>query len=212
MISSGEFYYFNKMLDGKDIYGVIYDESMEKGNNPKESLIRKRILETDGKLNKLSSQIVKNLDKYKKAKDYIWINDSIASIDKTDDVVYLRKNKGNDYTFKMVSKEHIVNSTMENYDFLLNADYEVSEDDQEKMTIKVFLTTILNKKDMSKVLYIKKEYEKIQCIYNIYYEEEGYIYKYDVLEKIITKMNSKKVVEDLATIFNLTLNKNKQLN
>lgn len=212
MISSGEFYYFNKMLDGKDIYGVIYDEIMEKGNNPKESLIRKRILETDGKLNKLSSQIVKNLDKYKKAKDYIWINDSIASIDKTDDVVYLRKNKGNDYTFKMVSKEHIVNSTMENYDFLLNADYEVSEDDQEKMTIKVFLTTILNKKDMSKVLYIKKEYEKIQCIYNIYYEEEGYIYKYDVLEKIITKMNSKKVVEDLATIFNLTLNKNKQLN
>ena len=125
MISSGEFYYFNKMLDGKDIYGVIYDEIMEKGNNPKESLIRKRILETDGKLNKLSSQIVKNLDKYKKAKDYIWINDSIASIDKTDDVVYLRKNKGNDYTFKMVSKEHIVNSTMENYDFLLNADYEV---------------------------------------------------------------------------------------
>lgn len=212
MISSGEFYYFNKMLDGKDIYGVIYDEIMEKGNNPKESLIRKRILETDGKLNKLSSQIVKNLDKYKKAKDYIWINDSIASIDKTDDVVYLRKNKGNDYTFKMVSKEHIVNSTMENYDFLLNADYEVSEDDQEKMTIKVFLATILNKKDMSKVLYIKKEYEKIQCIYNIYYEEEGYIYKYDVLEKIITKMNSKKVVEDLATIFNLTLNKNKQLN
>ena len=211
MISSGEFYYFNKMLDGKDIYGVIYDEIMEKGNNPKESLIRKRILETDGKLNKLSSQIVKNLDKYKKAKDYIWINDSIASIDKTDDVVYLRKNKGNDYTFKMVSKEHIVNSTMENYDFLLNADYEVSEDDQEKMTIKVFLTTILNKKDMSKVLYIKKEYEKIQCIYNIYYEEEGYIYKYDVLEKIITKMNSKKVVEDLATIFNLTLKKNKQL-
>lgn len=211
MISSGEFYYFNKMLDGKDIYGVIYDEIMEKGNNPKESLIRKRILETDGKLNKLSSQIVKNLDKYKKAKDYIWINDSIASIDKTDDVVYLRKNKGDDYTFRMLSKEHIVNSTIENYDFLLNADYEVSEDDQEKMTIKVFLATILNKKDMSNVLYIKKEYEKIQCIYNIYYEDEGYIYKYDVLEKMITKMNSKKVVEDLATIFNLTLKKNKQL-
>ena len=80
------------------------------------------------------------------------------------------------------------------------------------MNRNVLLTTIINKKDMSKVLYIKKEYEKIQCIYNIYYEEEGYIYKYDVLEKIITKMNSKKVVEDLATIFNLTLNKNKQLN
>ena len=79
------------------------------------------------------------------------------------------------------------------------------------MTIKVFLATILNKKDMSNVLYIKKEYEKIQCIYNIYYEDEGYIYKYDVLEKMITKMNSKKVVEDLATIFNLTLKKNKQL-
>lgn len=202
MISSSEFYYFNKMLDGKDIYGVIYDEKMNTGSNPRESLIRKRILESNGKLNKLSSDILKNLDKYKKAKDYIWVNDSIVAADKTDDVVYLRKNRGDDFTFRSISKKHIFDSTIENYDFLMNADYEVNEEEQEKMTIKVFLSTILNKKDMSDVLYIKKEYEKIQCIYNIYYEDDGKIYKYDVLEKIVTKINSKNVIEDLSSIFN----------
>lgn len=203
MISSSEFYFLNKMLDGKDIYGVIYDEKMSSGENPKESLIKKRILEPNGKLNKLSSDILKNLDKYKKAKDYIWINDSIVAVDKTDDVVYLRKNKGDDFTFRSISKKHILNSTIENYDFLMNAEYEVDEEEQEKMTIKVFLSTILNKKDMSDVLYIKKEYQKIQCIYNIYYEEDGQVYKYDVLEKMIAKINSKGLNEDLSSIFNL---------
>lgn len=202
MISSSEFYYFNKMLDGKEIYGVVYDENLVGGTNPRTSLISKRILEPDGKMNKLSSDIFKNLDKYKKAKDYIWINDSIAAVDKTDNMVYLRKNKGDDYTFRLMSKSHVLNSVVENYDFLMQEDYEVEDDVQEKMTIKMFLSTILNKKDMSEVLYIKKEYQKIQCIYNIYYEENNIVYRYDVLEKIITKMSPKKVREDLMEIFN----------
>lgn len=202
MISSSEFYYFNKMLDGKEIYGVVYDENLGGGNNPRTSLISKRILEPDGKMNKLSSEIFKSLDKYKKAKDYIWINDSIAAVDKTENVVYLRKNKGDDYTFRLMSKSHVLNSVIENYNFLMQEDYEVEDDVQEKMTIKVFLSTILNKKDMSEVLYIKKEYQKIQCIYNIYYEENNIVYRYDVLEKIITKMSPKKVLEDLMEIFN----------
>ena len=199
MISSNEFYYLNKMLDGKEIYGIV---NKENGGieNSKQTLIQKRILDKDGKLTKLASDIVKNLDKYKRAKEYIWINESIVSIDKTDDVVYLRKNRGDDYSFRIMSKSSILDSTLSNYNFLLREDYDV-EEESEKMTIKVFLATILSEQNMQDILYVKKEHQKIQCIYNIYYECNNIIYKYDVIEKLVSKMSPGKIRQELLDIF-----------
>ena len=95
MLSKSEIYLLNEALDGEEIYGLPKDGVMflkQNGSDAMQALIDKKIINEDGSVNETSYLIIKSLEKYKKSRSYIWINDIVASIDDGDNI-YLEKMK-----------------------------------------------------------------------------------------------------------------------
>lgn len=208
MFNAGELYYLNMALDGKDIYGINPVESMISGqenqDSPEESLIKKNIITADEKLNFEAGKIINNLEKYKKAKEYIWVNDLIISLDNSNWVVFLKNEKKGQYRLEKIPKDIMVYEIIKNYKFLRN-DTLVEENKEKNMPEEFIAKKILNK-SRDKVLSIQKEKNKVFNICNVYYEEDN-VYKYDLLKRELISVNPKNIRRELLDIFKIEVDK-----
>ncbi|SFD27957.1 DUF5081 family protein [Clostridium uliginosum] len=202
MLSASELYYLNSALDGTNIYGINPIETLinnqECEDSPKESLIMKDILKSHGELNEKSFRIIRNLEKYKNAKEYIWVNNLLISIDETDSIVFLKKYKKGQFILEETTKSLMIYSIFNNYMFLCSND----PTDSEKEILEpsdLIVNKLLNKKS-EEVLCIQKEKNKEFNICNIYYKE-GYTYRYDTLKKELMKTNPRDIRLELLKIF-----------
>lgn len=207
MISAGELYYLNRALDGKTIFGINPIESLissqESKESPKESLIKKNILKDDDGLNEESFKIINNLEKYKNAKGYIWVNDSVLSLDKTDYLVLLKNLKKGQYIFERTTKAIMLHMLIKNHKFLCG-NIPV-ENKSERIDVEEFISNKLLKNNCEEVLFIQKGKEERISVCNTYYKQ-GNLYKYDALKKELTRINPRDIRLELAKIFEFEVN------
>ena len=189
-----------KALDGKEIYGINPASELlaKKSINEIESLYEKDILKADGSLNELSYLIIRNLEQYKKASSYLWLNDIVCSMDDTDFLIFFRKEESGELEFKKTAKELMLLSIVKEYEFLWN--YKEIDDKKEKMPLDIFLNKTIPEKEEKEVLYIKKEKDSDVVLYNIYYIEDESVYKYDALNEEVCEINPKEIRIELAKI------------
>lgn len=202
MLNARELYYLNGALDGKNIYGINPVETLindqESNDSPKDSLIKKELLKNQGGLNEKSFKIIRNLEKYKNAKEYIWVNDILISMDETDSIVFLKKLNKGQFILEKTTKQLMIFSIFKNYEFLLNNVLS----DSEKETIEpsdLIESKLLNKRS-DEVLFIQKEKNNEFNICNIYYKED-HVYRYDTLKKELVKVNPKDIRSEILKIF-----------
>lgn len=208
MISAGELYYLNMALDGTQIFGINQIESLisneESEASPKESLIFKKILKHDEGLNEKSFKIISDLEKYKNAEKHIWVNDLLVSIDNTKYVVFLKNYKKGQFIFEKSTKELMLYNIVKNYPFLWD-DIPV-DSEKEIIEPRDFIVNKILSKESKNVLHIQKEKNEEFNICNIYYKED-YVYKYDVLNKALIKINPRDIRLELLKIFEIEVNK-----
>lgn len=207
MINAGELYYLNRALDGSSIYGINLIESLisnqENGGSPRESLIKKHILEDNEDLNEKSFNIIRNLENYKKAEKHILLNDIVVSIDDTKYVTFLKKHKKEQFTFERLTKSYMVYTIIAAYPFL--GEDIPTDDKTEIIEPDDLILNEISMKDSKDVLYVQKEKNKEFDICNIYYKED-YVYKYDLLKRELRKISPRDIRLELMKIFEIEVN------
>ncbi|WPC42617.1 DUF5081 family protein [Clostridium sp. JS66] len=205
MINSNELYYLNRALDGMEIYGVDPVENivntLGSGKTAKESLIEKNILTKEGKINERSYLLIEGLEKYKKAKKYLWVNSRIVALDDTNFVIHLEKEEEGKIVLKEITKAIMLYSIIKENSFLWGN--KVVENSGKYVSVKEFVSNILNGKKDEDILYIKIENPSRQEVYNIYYKEKDDIFKYDVIYKSLKKVNPKDIRIELVKLFDM---------
>lgn len=205
MLTVDEIYYLNKALDGKKIYGINknFDITGEKDKEGKiiKNLIEEKILNEDGSLNELSYQIIRNIEQYKNASNYLWINDIIFSMDKSKYLIFFRKEGKQELTFKKTTKELMLLALVKEYKFLW--DNTIVTDEIKKIPLDEFIKNIAVNRRERKDLYIKKVKENRPYLYNIYYEDGESVYKYDAIKEELKTVNPKEVRVELAKILEI---------
>ena len=208
MFNAGELYYLNMALDGKDIYGINPVESMISGqeneDSPEESLIKKNIITADEKLSFEAGKIINNLEKYKNAKEYVWVNDLLISLDDSNWVIFFRNEKNGQYSLEKIPKDIMVYEIIKNYKFLWNDT--LVEENKEKNVPEEFIAKKILNKSRDKVLSIQKEKNKVFNVCNVYYEEDK-VYKYDLLKRELIEINPKDIRIELFDIFKIEVYK-----
>ncbi|MGE5628794.1 MAG: DUF5081 family protein [Solirubrobacterales bacterium] len=202
MLNARELYYLNSALDGADIYGVNPINTLmnkhEYEDSAKESLIRKSILKSQGGLNEKSFKIIRNLEKYKNAKEYIWINDILISMDETDSVVFLKNHKEGQITLEETTKSLMLYAILKNYEFLWSN--VPTESEKQIIEPAKLIGDKLLDKEGQEVLIIQKEKNKKFNVSNIYYQDD-YVYKYDALKNELIKINPRDIRLEVLKIF-----------
>ena len=209
MISASELYYLNRALDGTPILGINPVETLisnDKGeNSPKKSLIKKKILQSNNGLNEKSFRIISNLEKYKKAKRHIWINNLLISLDKTDFLVFLKNREKGQFIIERTSKSLMLYEIIKNYQFLWN-NTKVEDSEKEIIEPNNFILNEIQDKKENQILCIQKEENKNFRVCTIYYQKDC-VYKYNLLNKQLIKVNPRDIRLELANIFELEVNK-----
>lgn len=205
MINSSELYYLNKALDGEDIYGINSMEglaiNLSSTKIPKETLIEKNMLTKNGKINDVSYALIAGLEKYKNAKEYLWVNDKIAAIDDTEFIIHLERDENENIVLKEVTKSIMLFTIIKENNFLWG-DKPV-EKNIKYIPVRKIVPQIINEYDDKNVLYIKKETLKSRSLFNIYYRENEDVFKYDVLSQLLKKVNPKDIRLELIKLLNM---------
>ncbi|MBD7910560.1 DUF5081 family protein [Clostridium cibarium] len=205
MISVNELYYLNRALDGKNIYGITpYNgEKLELfgASKIKENLIKEKILNKDGSINDLSFLILRNLEKYKKAKDYIWINDLVMAMDKSNFLIYFKPEEDGRVLFKKTTKEAMIFNIVKQYEFLWGNKEEVEHSID--IPIKNFFQDKGLVKDSKDILYIQKVNKGKIISSNAYYIEENNLFKYDFLKEKAIIVNPLEVRKEILKLYNM---------
>lgn len=208
MISISELYYLNRALDGKKIYGI----NPKNNNNVelfgtskiKENLIKENILDEDGSINDLSFLILRNLEKYKKSKNYIWINDLVMSMDSSEFLIYFKENDDGKLLFKKTTKEAMIFNIVKQYEFL----WDNKEEERKVVSIplKKFLESKVLAQDNKDILYIQKVKDSkiTSCI--AYYKEDSKVFKYDFLKEKSISINPLTIRKEILNLYSMEVN------
>lgn len=203
MLSARELYYLNKALDGKKIFGIHPSESLiESINSDKseeETLIEKKLLERDGSINGDSFLIINNLEKYKNANTYVILNNVLASIDRSEELVYLCKEISGQYILKKVLKPVMIYNLIKLYTFLCGN--EPVEKYRKIIKTDNFIQEILSNKKENEWFHIKSGVTEKAGICNFYYIEDNKTYKYNAINNELIKINPKDIRLELMKIF-----------
>ena len=207
MITANELYYLNRALDGKEIYGIKPKILINKNNNDiVESLKAKKIIDNDKKLNDFSFIILKNLEKYKDAKEYLWINETSVALDDSNYLLFFSKDNEEEFEFKKTTKELMLLALVKEFEFLRGGELfngDIDEIDIEKVEFDENIIKELAEKAPKDIIYFKKVCKNEIINYVIYYSEDEHIYKYDVLLNIKSRITSKKARREIATMLNI---------
>lgn len=205
MLSIDEIFYLNKSLGDKKIFGFSYEKSVSNlissGRNVSDiqnSLIEKGYLSKSDELNKLSFQIIRNLDIYKKANKYIGINKILGAMDDSGFITFFQESLNGCFNFKKTYKELLMLALLKEYEFI-RGDREVEE--KEEIVSLEGITERLSTKSLDESIYIRKNTDISVYEYNIYFCEDEKTYKYDVLKETIVEKNPRDIrVEIVNTL------------
>ena len=206
MLSLGEIYFLNQALDSKDIYGLNGEEVLknktEYNDKAMDSLRNKNILNNDYSINERSYLLIKNLEKYKNADTYVWINDMVLADVNEDDIIFIRKdNIIGEYEFRYTLKIHLFIQILKQYSFLRECNYNVKNENI-YMDIADFISVyILNKKE-DDILILRKNIKNSLCDYYVYVYDNGIVLKYDVIKEYFIEMNPKDVRVEIYNFIN----------
>jgi hypothetical protein len=208
MISTRELYYLNRALDGKKIYGINPQDDNEfelfGSEKVKENLIEEKILNKDGSINDLSFLILKNLEKYKKSSNYIWINDVVMSMDKSDFLIYFKKKSDGRLLFKKTTKEVMIFNIIKQYEFLW--DNKAQEQHTVSIPIEDFLKDKVLVKSNKDILYIEKVKNRRIISCDAYYKENNEVFKYDFIKEKLINVNPLDIRKGLLDLYNMEVN------
>ena len=204
MLKTDEIFYFNKALGGTNIYGFDFSNMMADMIKEKKSteiirnnLINKGLLNSDGSLNNISFNIIRNLEIYKNSKKYIYLNSLVGSIDDNGFVIMFDKNSNDEFNIRKTPKELMLLALVKNYDFL--QEYIDIEEKEEKIALEE-ITEILLKIHYGNAIYIKLVDDNKVSKYNIYFKQDDKVYKYNVMTEKITLKNPKNIRIEIAEI------------
>lgn len=207
MITANELYYLNRALDGKEIYGIKPKILINENNNDiVESLKAKKIIDNDKKLNDFSFIILKNLEKYKDAKEYLWINEASVALDESNYLVFFTKGDDEEFELKKTTKELMLLALVKEFEFLRGGELfndNIDEIHIEKVEFDENIIKELAEKAPKDIIYFKKVCKNEIINYVIYYSEDNHIYKYDVLLNTKSRITSKKARREIATMLNI---------
>ncbi|MGG7179416.1 DUF5081 family protein [Clostridium paraputrificum] len=210
MLKASEIYLLNEALDGEEIYGIDKSEALKNNLNSSikaiESLRNKKIVNEDNTINELSNLIIKNLDKFKKAKSYLWINDILISIDDTNYMIFFRKDiESEEFEFKKIGNFQLIYSILKEYSFLGRPNKTVS-DERETISVEEFIDKHLANKNENEILILRKE-ENSRIKYTSYYVtfilENEKVYKYDAIKGELCEINPQKARIEISKLLGL---------
>ena len=209
MITAEELYYLNKALDGDKIYGIKPKLLI---NNNQSSIIKslktKEMLDSDNKLNDFSYIILKNLEQYKAAKEYLWINDMPVSLDKSNYLLFFNKTKDEEFEFKKTTKELMLLDIVKQFEFLRAGELfenNIDEVDLEKIEFDEALVKEFVEKSPQDIIYFRKVCKDEILEYVIYYSEGDSIYKYDATLNFKSRITSKRARREIAKLLNISM-------
>jgi uncharacterized protein YrzB (UPF0473 family) len=210
VLKANEIYLLNEALDSKDIYGINKQTALEQEIHSKnkaiDTLKKKKIINDDNSMNEVSYHIIRNLDIFKKANSYIWLNDILLSLDNTQYMVFLKKdNEEDEFEFKKIIKADLMYCLLKEYSFLCKGQEKVSEK-KLKLSSDEFVKEYVIDKDYDDLIIIRKEENKrINYIsaYIAYYLHENTLYKYDALKEELYEISPINARLEIAKIFNI---------
>lgn len=206
MITADELYYLNRALNGDRIYGIKPQVLGNGSEDVIKSLKKKQMIDDDEKLNDFSFIILKNLEQYKATREYIWINEMSFALDKSNYLIFFSKKSQREFEFKKTTKELMLLALVKEFEFLRGGelfDNELDEIEIEKVEFDENLLKQLSIKSPNEIIYFKKVFENTIVDYVIYYLEENKIFKYDVLSNKKSRVTSKKVRREIATMLDI---------
>lgn len=130
---------------------------------------------------------------------------SITTSDKTDFLVFLKNREKGQFIIERTSKSLMLYEIIKNYQFLWN-DTRVEDSEKEIIEPNNFILNEIQDKKENQILYIQKEENKNFKVCNIYYQKDC-VYKYNLLNKQLIKVNPRDIRLELANIFELEVNK-----
>ncbi|MGL5150387.1 MAG: DUF5081 family protein [Clostridium sp.] len=214
MLSANEIYLLNECLGGSNIYGIDKDialnENMLSERDVVESLREKKILNEDNTINGLSYLLIKNIEKFKKAKSYLWINDILLSEDETDFMVLMRKDSdSNGFDIKKTTNFNFMFSLLKEYEFLKGDD---SGDKSiiAKISVDDFIEGyIKNLKNDEYIIGRREVNAKIPYVtsYVTYLAKDNKVYKYNVISGELFSISSKQARLEISNLLGLEVNK-----
>ena len=172
-----------------------------------QALIDKKIINEDGSVNETSYLIIKSLEKYKKSRSYIWINDIVASIDDGDNIYLFRKDEENkdEYVFQKTDNGVLMYSLLKQFNFLCEYK-EVLDDTKIKMSLEELYDKYLSSKLTREMIEIEKEERRIiksKNLHAIYFTYDNKCYKYDEMKEFLYEINPKAVRMEIANLMKL---------
>lgn len=204
MLTSNEIYYLNTALEGEYVYGIDPLKAKAKedisSKGAEKSLIEKRYLKEDGSVDNLGIIFLNHLHNYKNADNYIWVDGKVIAFNNRPYLITLSREDSKIYKFERKLKAQIVAQIFKDKPFLLG-DNQVKEDKKVVSVNKI--TNILELKDESEVLYLRREKDENISFYNVYFKEDNSIFKYDVLKKTLSLINPREVRGEILDLFNI---------
>lgn len=210
MLKANEIYLLNEAIDSKDIYGInkttALEQEMHSDLKAIDSLKKKKIMNVDNSVNEISYHIIRNLEIFKKANSYIWINDILLSLDNTEYMVFFRKDLEKDeFEFKKILKADLMYCVLQEYDFLCKGSKSVN-DKIIKLSSEEFLQEYVIDIDYNNLLIIRREENKrinYTSNYIAYYLDEETLYKFNALKEEVCEISPKNARFEIAKIFEI---------
>lgn len=213
MLTANEIYLLNESLDGNDIYGINKVEALKEKvvsqKNVLDSLKEKKILNDDNTINPLSYMLIKSLEKFKKAKAYIWVNDILLSEDNSQFMVLIRKHKEiNKFEFKKTTNFHLMLALLKDYEFLQKDNIQVDKQISE-VKVEEFIKEYIAYNNNEDFLILRREVNaKIPYLshYVTYVNKDNMIYKYNLMNKELYQISSKEARIEISKLLKLEVN------
>lgn len=204
MLASNEIYYLNTALKGKYIYGIdpLKAKAMEDISciGTEKSLLKKGYLKKDGSVDSLGIIFLNYLYSYKNAENYIWADGKIIAFNSSPYLITLSREGSNEYKVERKLKAQIVAKIFKDKPFLLGD----NKAEEEKKVVGVSkIVNILELKDESEVLYLRREKDENISFYNVYFKEDNSLFKYDVIKKTLFLINPRDAREEILNLFNI---------
>lgn len=196
MINIDELTFLNNILDGKEMKGIELKKDINR-IDVINSLVNKKILNDNITINENSANILKALERYKKSRRYLIINDFFGTIEKKESMIAIKKEMNN-YKIYKVNRSAFILRLIEDYR-MLRKKYEC--ENKKNQTNKVQTVIDLeNRKKEDEVIHIQEIKDDKTLNDFVYLGSKDRIYEYNLLSDIKQDISSSEVKTKIKKI------------
>lgn len=196
MINIDELTFLNNILDGKELKEIELKKDINK-IDVINSLVNKKMLNDNISINENSATILKALERYKKSRRYLKINDFFCTLEKNESMIAIKKVKNN-YEIYKVNRSGFILRLIEDYS-MLRKKYECENEIIKTNKVQMVID-LENRKKEDEVIHIKEiKDDKILNDY-VYLGSKDRIYEYDLLNDIKQDISSSEVKTKIKRI------------